>query len=330
MLESQLGAAPPRVGAILAAGAGSRMAPFSERYPKPLIPICNKPLIQRQLELLSSLGIREIVILIGHRGFEISKVLGDGRDLGVRLRYVEQTEMLGIAHAVGFLEPYIHEPFMLLLGDIFFVPRDLRVMFDLFSQQGGGAILACKEEDDPAAFRRNFSVLLDDSGYVKRVVEKPRYMTNSLKGVGLYLFDLTIFDAVRRTPRTAMRNEYEITDSIQVLIDDGQPVRVAKSIEDDINLTAPQDVLTVNLRQLAEMAESSLVGEECQLHPGVKLENSVIGSRVQILHPITVRKSVIFSEVEIQSKGAVENSVVAPNATVRCDGPTIARHAGPA
>lgn len=323
MPESGSRAGSPRVGAILAAGTGSRMAPFSDRYPKPLIPICNEPLIQRQIALMRSLGIREIVILIGHRGFEIAKVLGDGRQLGVRLRYVEQTEMLGIAHAVGCLEPYVHDPFLLFLGDIFFVPRDLCVMFDLFDEQGGGCVLACKEEDDPAAIRRNFSVVLDESGYVMRVVEKPRYTTNRLKGVGLYLFDLTIFDAVRRTPRTAMRDEYEITDSIQVLIDDGQPVRVARAIEDDVNLTAPGDVLYVNLRELAETGQSFLVGDECRLHSGVKLENSVVGSYVQIPHPITVQNSVIFSEVEIESDASIKNAVVAPGSTVQCDASTI-------
>ena len=90
--------------------------------------------------------------------------------------------------------------------------------------------MATKEESDPEVIRRNFSLNLREDGTVARVIEKPRYTSNHLKGVGLYLFDTAIFDAVRRTPRTAMRDEYELTDSIQVFIDDGHPVRPALSI----------------------------------------------------------------------------------------------------
>ena len=56
------------------------------------------------------------------------------------------------------------------------------------------------------------------------MIEKPRYIDNDLKGCGLYLFDLPVFDAIRRTPKTAMRDEYEITAAIQIVIDDGLPV----------------------------------------------------------------------------------------------------------
>ena len=76
--------------------------------------------------------------------------------------------------------------------------------------QGEGAVLAVKDEPDPAAIRKNFAVIQDERQRVTRVIEKPRASPNRLKGVGLYLFDLTVFDAIRRTPRTAMRDEYEI------------------------------------------------------------------------------------------------------------------------
>lgn len=314
-------ARPPFVGIILAAGAGSRMAPFSEQYPKPILPVCNKPLIQYQIELMRSMGIDEIVVLIGHRGFEITKVFGDGRHLGVRLRYVEQRQMLGIAHAVGCLERHIDRPFLLFLGDIFFEAKDLSPMFELFREQGGGAVLACKEEDDPEAIRRNFSVALDERGYVRRVVEKPRYAKNKLKGVGLYLFDLTMFDAIRRTPRSAMRDEYEITDAIQVLIDDGEPVRAANVIADDVNVTSPADVLGVNLRHLAELGLDRLIGEECRIHEDAKIEHSIIGSYVTIREPITIRNSVIFNESDVKTRHSIDHAVVTPLATVRCDPP---------
>ena len=305
-------------GAILAAGRGARMAPFSENLPKPILPICNKPLIEHQIEIMKSIGIRDIVILVGHKGFEIAKVLGDGDKLGVSIRYVEQTQMLGIAHAVGRLEPYIDRPFLLFLGDIFFVPGDLQQLFVLFEEQERGAVLVAKEENDPEAIRRNFSVSLSPDGLVTRVVEKPRYASNRLKGVGLYLFDLTIFDAIRRTPRTAMRDEYEITNSIQVMIEDGHPVRVANSIIDDINLTTPADLLRCNLMQAQVTPREQLIGPNSQLHPQARIENSIIGAEVTVQHPIEIRNSVIFDNTCVDSPAGFTHFILTPDCVVDC------------
>lgn len=305
-------------GVILAAGRGTRMAPFSENYPKPLLPICNKPLIQHQIEIMKTIGIRDIIILVGHKGFEISKILGDGSKMDVSLRYVEQTQMLGIAHAVGRLEPHIHRPFLLFLGDIFFVPGDLQQLFTLFEGQGQGAVLVAKEEDDVEAIRRNFSITLSPDGFVTRVVEKPRYTNNRLKGVGLYLFDLVIFDAIRRTPRTAMRDEYEITNSIQVMIEDGYPVRVAKAILDDINLTIPADLLRCNLMQAQMTPHELLIGPNSQLHPQARIENSVIGTEVTVRHPIHISNSVIFDNTCVDSTADFAHFIVTPDSIVDC------------
>ena len=308
----------PLVGAILAAGRGSRMEPFGERFPKPILPICNKPLIVYQIELMRSLGVRDVAVLLGHRGFEIAKILGDGRRFGTNIRYVEQLDLLGIAHAVGRLEPYVDRPFVLFLGDIFFIPTDLTLMWKVFQEQGGGAVLATKQAADPSEIRKNFAVSLSPDGYVTRVIEKPRHATNGLKGVGLYLFDLTIFDAIRRTPRTAMRNEYEITDAIQVMIDDGHPVRVANAIEDDVNLTTAADLLAINLRRARHTPADELIGADCRFHPDVRITDSIIGRDVSIDHGISINRSVVFDGARIRSRTSLDNAIVTPEVTVDC------------
>jgi dTDP-glucose pyrophosphorylase len=305
-------------GVILAAGRGSRMAPFSENHPKPVLPICNKPLIRYQIDTMKSLGIRKLIVLVGHKGYEVAKVLGDGSALGVEIRYVEQASTLGIAHAVGKLEPHIDSPFLLFLGDIFFLPSNMQLMFRLFEEQGGGVVLATKEEPDPAAIRKNFSITLSPEGYATRVVEKPRHTTNRLKGCGIYLFDPAIFDAIRRTPRTAMRDEYEITDSIQVAIYDGLPVRPANVILEDINLTNPADLLLCNLIQARQMSPQELIGTETQIHSAARIEHSVLGSKVVIQNPIRVVNSVIFDGTRVTSETDFENHILTPECTVDC------------
>ena len=306
-------------GAILAAGRGNRMAPFSESYPKPILPICNKPLIERQIETMKKLGIRDITVLIGHKGFQISKVLGDGSRLGVSIRYVEQASALGIAHAVGRLEPHTQKPFLLFLGDIFFLADDMARMFYLFNQQGGGAVLGAKEEDDPSAIQSNFSIALSPDGFATRVVEKPRHTTNRLKGVGVYLFDLTVFDAIRRTPRTAMRDEYEITDSIQVMIQDGHPVRPCNCIKQDINLTSPADLLRCNLMLASTMPAETMIGLDSSLHQQAQVRNSVIGKNVIVRNPIPITNSLIFDDTDVDSISGFHNFILTPDCIVDCN-----------
>ena len=313
----------PLTGAILAAGRGTRMAAFGEPLPKCLMPIGNRPLIEYQIDIMRGLGIDEIVVLIGHKGYEITKVLGDGSRLGVKLTYVEQTAIFGIAHAVGRLEPHIDRPFVLMLGDIFFVPGDMARMVETFRAQGEGAVLAVKNEPDPEAVRKNFSVTLAPDGRVTRVIEKPRYVHNTLKGVGIYVFGLSIFDAIRRTPRTAMRDEYELTESIQVLINDGHPVRVSEAVLDDINLTFPADLLRCNLMQAAAHPDQRLVDSSATVNPLARISQSVVGANVTVRTPISIRRSLILNNSVVTSQADLEDVVVAPHGVFDCRPPLV-------
>ena len=305
------------IGAILAGGKGTRMAPFSERMPKPLLPVANKPLIQFQIEMMRNVTSSYLMLLVGHKGFEISRHFGDGASLGVRIRYVEQTQTLGIAHAVAKLEPFADRPMLLFLGDIFFVPGDLREMLTRFEAQGGGAVLAAKV-DSPSAIQKNFAMVLDADGRVSRVIEKPRHPPNDLKGVGLYLFDPVVFDAIRRTPRTAMRDEYEITESIQVMIDDGHCVGVARCIEDDINVTNPRDLLRCNLLVAKRQGEHAILGTNVALAEGVQLERAVLGSNIKVTFPISIRDSVIFNNTHVACTEDLDHVIVLPDCIVDC------------
>jgi dTDP-glucose pyrophosphorylase len=262
------------------------------------------------------IGISEVYIVIGHLGFEITKALGDGESFGVRLHYIEQKETLGIAHALGKLEPYINTPFMLFLGDIYFVTINLEDMVRIFKDENFQAVLAIKEEREEEAIKRNFAVLLNENGSVKRVIEKPRYISNRMKGCGIYLFDLNIFDAIRRTPRTAMRDEYEITDSIQILINDEHRVGIAKVIEDDINITFPRDLLLCSLDQLEKTGKRVLIGANTEIHPDAVIERSVIGDGVKISSPVNISNAVIFSNTEV--KQDIRNGIITPDIFIDC------------
>ena len=275
--------APDLQGVILAAGKGTRIQPFSDHYPKPLLPVYDRPLLLWQVEAMRELGITDILIVIGHLGHRVVQTLGDGSRWGVKIRYVEQEETLGIAHAVGQLEPHIERPFLLFLGDIFFETRELGSMLEAYARDDVDAVLAVKREPDPEAMRRNFSVEVDDRGFVTHVVEKPRHPRTDLKGCGLYLFDLEIFDAVRATPRTALRDEYELTHTIQIFVQSGHGVVPMEVVERDLNLSKPPDLLDLNLFVMGTKGQEVHVAEGAEVSPEATLERSLVmaGARVE-------------------------------------------------
>jgi len=305
-------------GVILAGGKGSRMYPFSEDFPKPLLPICNLPLIEHQIKLMQKVGVKEIIVLIGYYGSKIVNHLGRGKDLGVNIKYVEQKDTLGIAHAVGTLEDHIKKPFLLFLGDIFFIADELSEMFSVFEKGKVNAVLATKIEKDKSAIKRNFAIIENEQGLVERVIEKPRYIVNNLKGCGLYLFDQHIFDSIRRTPRTAMRDEYELTDSIQILINDGFKVKTCTVVEQDINLTYPVDLLKVNLMELKRLKKTSLVGKKVVIPDKKKVINSIIGDDVLVENDIKIENTVIFSDTVVNQTKTIKNSILLFNKMISC------------
>lgn len=304
------------LGVILAAGKGIRMESFSDNYPKTILPICNKRLIEYHIEEMTKIGIKEIICVIGHLGFKIVDTIGNGDRFGIKINYIDQGQTLGIAHALGKLERYIHSPFLLFLGDIFFSTQEnLSSIIHLMEKDNANAVLATKIEHDKESLKRNFAVILEDGtqDVVKKVIEKPRYIVNNIKGCGLYLFDPHIFDAIRRTPRTAIRDEYEITDSIQILIEDGYLVKHLNIIKEDMNLTIPADLIKCNLEVLKQKGISKLIGENVKLHKNSQILNTVIGNNVEIPNPVQITNSVIFDNVKLTNHNThIDNCIITP------------------
>lgn len=304
----------PYQGAILAAGHGSRMGALADHYPKALLPVGNIPLIHRHLATLRELGVHDVIVVVGHLGGRIQAEVGTGAAWGLRITYVDQQERHGLAHAVGGLESYVDRPFYLLLGDIYFEFDALDALAGAFETAGAAATLAVREDGDPAAVRRNFSVESDSGGRVWRVVEKPEQPATRLKGCGLYLFDRGIFEAIRNTPRSPLRNEFELTDAIQMLIDGGAPVQAVPMVTWDVNITEPADLIACSLRTLARQGCASLTGRDCIIAPGAELAQSVVGDGARILHPIRLERCVVLPGAVVDSPFDLFDAVLAPPA----------------
>lgn len=307
------------MGVILAAGKGTRMRPFSEHWPKPILPVLNKPLMAYQLEMMAGMGIRDVVVVIGHLGHEVVRVLGDGSEYGVSIKYVEQEEMLGIAHAVSRLEAHVDRSFFLFLGDIFFVTENLADMKARFQQGELGGVLACKREPDLEAMKRNFAVIAGDDRVVSRVVEKPRHPRTDLKGCGIYLFDQSFFDAVRRTPRTALRNEYEITDSIQIFLDDGYKVEAAEVVKADMNVSYPSDLLELNLLLLQQSGKQELIAADVERGSDVVMNGCVAMTGAKVGAGAQLDECLLFPGANVPAGRVRRRTIFTADSEIRCE-----------
>jgi dTDP-glucose pyrophosphorylase len=269
---------------------------------------------------MKSCGISDVIIVIGHLGHTIVGALGDGSRQGISIRYVEQRETLGIAHAVGNLERYIDSPFILFLGDIYFIADDLRPMIEEVLSGDVNAHLVSKIETDPEMIKRNFAIIENRGNRVQRVIEKPRYVRSRFKGCGIYIFDQYIFDAIRRTPRTAMRDEYEITESIQIMINDGLSVCHFPAVKYDINLTVPNDLLKINLVDLKRKNLRKLIGKDSQIPEGTLIENSVIGDDVTVKYPTHIKNSLVFAGSQVNNENNNDSVIIHEDNIIFCNG----------
>jgi glucose-1-phosphate thymidylyltransferase len=156
------------------------------------------------------------------------------RGLPIQAEFVEQTELKGIAHAVTYAEPLVRDKFALVLADC--VCKGDFSFPDAMTQGIG-----VWETDDEEDIRRSYSVEIRD-GLVSRVVEKPKLLVNRYCGMGFYFFNRSVFDFVRRTPPSPLRNEIEITDTLQLMIDHGEKLSPLHFAGEYMNLTYPKDL----------------------------------------------------------------------------------------
>jgi len=249
--------------------------------------------------------------VIGQRGPEIAREIERfDSDFDVEIEYVQQEKALGIAHCVGCLESKLEGPFFLFLGDIYFHAPEMGRFVEEFRKPGVDAVLGAIEEEDPALVSRNFCISIDDDGRATQVIEKPRFPRSLIKGVGLYLFSPAIFDAVRRTPRTALRNEYELTDSIQILIDYGYHVRLCGAVERDFNITYPRDLLTANMWLLEHNKLSNAVAPGATVGENVELRNAVVGPGATIGDGASLTNCVVFAGCKVPAEQSLAETIV--------------------
>jgi dTDP-glucose pyrophosphorylase len=204
------------VALIPAAGRGIRLYPLTGETPKAMLEIEGKPLLQNNLEILrDQLRVKEVHIIIGKHGHKITDCFLDGSHLGLDINYIVQENQRGIGHAIGLGEEYIDGPFFVMLGDEMYLDSNHRDLLSLMSRDFN-VICAFKKTTDWDAIHKNYTATLEGDSIIS-VTEKPHHPTTPLLGVGTYVFDPVVFDYIKKTPPSHLRNEIEITDVINAI-----------------------------------------------------------------------------------------------------------------
>ncbi len=199
---------------ILSGGKGTRLRPITHTSAKQLVPVANKPILFYGIEAVREAGIEEVGIVVGETEEDIRLAVGDGSAFGVRVTYIRQEEPLGLAHAVLISEPFLgEESFVMYLGDNL-IRGGIAELAAEFEREGYNSQILLARVPNP----QHFGVAELDGGRVVALEEKPKKPKSDMALVGVYMFDKHIMEAVKNI-EPSWRNELEITDAIQYLID---------------------------------------------------------------------------------------------------------------
>lgn len=205
-------------GIVLAGGTGSRLNPLTRVTNKHLLPVYEKPMVYYPIQTLVNAGIEEILLVTGGKNAgDFLRLLGNGRDFGLKhLNYTYQEGEGGIAEALGLAEYFAAgEPICVILGDNI-IENNVCGAVDNFKSQPSGAKILLKEVTDP----QRFGVVEIKGDRVVGIEEKPRSPKSNYAVIGIYLYDASVFQKIRRL-KPSGRGELEITDVNNFYIDEG-------------------------------------------------------------------------------------------------------------
>ncbi len=319
---------------VLVAGKGTRMEPLTSDCPKVMLQVANKPILEHILNSAIEAGIEGFVFITGYLEDQIRDYFGDGSKWGVSVEYVPQKEQLGTANAIGCAKGHVEGAFLVLNGDMLIGQEDLKTLVSRTEE----AVICVKEVENPS----DFGVLETEDNRVVRIIEKPKNPPTNLANAGVYLFRESIFDFIARTS-LSVRKEFEITDSLQMLIDSGAAVGYSPLGGRWIDIGYPWDLLKANEHLLKDLKGSCegtvepnatikgevligkgalirngsyiegpvVIGENCDIGPNCFIRPSTaIGNRVRVGNAVEIKNTIIMEGTHVGHLSYVGDSVI--------------------
>ncbi|NOR77066.1 MAG: glucose-1-phosphate thymidylyltransferase [Methanophagales archaeon] len=290
-------------GLILSGGHGTRLRPITYSQQKQLIPVANKPILFYAIEDIIGAGAEEIGIIVGPNKEQVIETV-ESKNWDAEINFIYQDTPKGLAHTILVAEEFLDEPFVMYLGDNI-LREGIEKHAEKFEENKNDASIMLTEVEKP----RQFGIAeLNDDGTIKRLIEKPKDPASNLALVGIYFFKPVILEACKRI-KPSWRNELEITDAIQWLIDNGYKVGWTK-VEGwwkDTGKTV--DILEAN----------RLILDGIQMKNEGATESARIIGRVIIEKGVEVKDSTVKGPSLIGGGCTIKNSYIGPYTSVGND-----------
>jgi len=287
-------------GLILCGGIDKNLVPITYSIPKHLIPVGNKPLLVYTVELLLRSGIDHLGILVN----EFSKPIFERvlrKYFNQDFYYIIQNEPFGIAHGLLLAEEFIkEEKFVMVLGDNYF-DLDLINIITSFQSEEINCKIFLKEVEEPERYR----VAYIGDGKIIDLVEKTKMAFSNLAITGLYALDHSIFKACKKI-KPSQRGQYEITDAIKWLLQNGYSVRYEKLSGNWRDIDNPTDLINQNIDILFSI-EENVMGEVINSN----VTGKIILNKGSAIYNSTVRGPIIVGEDTI-----IKNSYIGPYTSI--------------
>lgn len=319
---------------VMAGGFGTRLRPLTSLIPKPMVPVANRPMLEHVLRLLKRHGFNDLHIMLHHQPEVIQNHFGDGAALEVRLRYWRLGQDLGTAGCVKFIERELHEPFLVMSGDLL-TDFDLRALWEFHRQRAALATMVLTHVPNPLPYG---VVIVDGEGRVTRFLEKPSWgeVFSDTVNTGIYLFDPAVlpyvpegqpFDFSKQLFPLLLREGVGLFGAVaQGYWRDVGTLREylvahADLLEGKITLPLaghrrPQETGELVVGEGSHVAPDVccegrvLVGTHCRIASGVRLARSVIGDRVEIGPGSEIDASVLGAETHVGSRARLKEAIV--------------------
>jgi len=245
-----------------------------------MLPIANKPILEHLLVEAAKADIKEFIFIVGYHDEQVRNYFGDGSKWEVSISYCTQRKQLGTADALRMVEGLVDGNFLMINGDIIVNQKEIN---SLTSRNDN--IMSVIEVEDT----EDLGLVELSEDRVVRIYEKVGKPPSNLANAGLYLFTPDIFKAISQTQKSP-RGEYELTESLQLLIDQGHPISCQR-IEYWLDISFPWDLLPANELLLAAITPQNLgeVEENVVIKGIVSIgEGTILRSGSYIVGPVVI------------------------------------------
>lgn len=317
---------------ILAAGEGKRMHPLTYTRPKVMLPIANKPILEWNLLKAIDTGIEDFIFVVGYKSEMVRNYFGNGEKWRIKIQYINQGDAQGTAHAIGMVEKFVDD-FIVFCGDTIFGKNDIKNIIEKKNSIGLFKV------DNPDSY----GIVEINNKKVVKIYEKMQNPFTDVINAGIYHFNKKIFEYIKKTGKSP-RGEYEITDSINMMIKTKQMNAVF--LKEWMDVVYPWDLLDANEEILGKinkkiegnveknttinrkviigkntivMAGSYIegpviIGDNCRIGPNCFIRPyTSIGNRCHVGNACEVKNTIIMNNSGTPHQNYIGDSIIGEN-----------------